>query len=191
MLFGRYRSHRSVAAPAAVLALALTLAFATGAAASGPAQNPAAAQFEVSFMRTTIDHHAMAVEMAQSCMRKATLDRLRELCANVAQAQLTEIDSLQTWLQSWYGQTKQPAMTAADEADMADLDRRRGRDFSIAVARMFIQHHAGFLGDARSCVERAEHAPLRAMCAGMFRDQSREIRSFRRLLTEVRRGRPL
>ena len=172
--------------------LLFVFALATGvgplavARASGPATNPPAAQFEVAFMTTTVDHHSMAVDMSEICMRQAKIDRLRELCATIAQAQLDEIDTLQTWLRTWYGQTKQPVLTAADQRELADLNRRRGRSLSIAVTEMFIEHHGGFLDDARRCVERAEHAPLRAMCAGMFRDQSREIRSFRRLLRELR-----
>jgi hypothetical protein len=50
---------------------------------------------------------------------------------------------------------------------------------------MFIEHHGPILDDARRCVERGEHAALRSMCAGMFRDQSRENRSFRRILAQL------
>lgn len=52
----------------AILAAAALAGFAAGSAtAAAPASDPAAARLEVRFMATMIDHHAMAIRMAELC----------------------------------------------------------------------------------------------------------------------------
>lgn len=53
--------------------------------AAGPAPNPAQARFEVRFMETMVDHHGMAIEMADICFAKALRPSTRNFgpCQNV------------------------------------------------------------------------------------------------------------
>lgn len=66
------------------------------AAAAEPAPDPAAAFYETRFMEGMIDHHAMAVQMSQTCIEKAVHEALRSLCEQIIAAQQAEITQLQT-----------------------------------------------------------------------------------------------
>jgi hypothetical protein len=54
----------------------------TQAAASGPAPSTARRRFEIQFMKRTIDHHFMAVPMAEQCVTKARHEAPRPVCGD-------------------------------------------------------------------------------------------------------------
>jgi uncharacterized protein (DUF305 family) len=56
--------------------------------ADGPARDKSTAKFEIKFMEGMIDHHFMAVQMANNCLSKDLIhEDLRTLCPNIATAQ--------------------------------------------------------------------------------------------------------
>ena len=52
-------------------------------------------------MEDMIDHHAMAVMMAEMCTMKVVHPELITLCQNIIASQSAEIQMMQTWLQDW------------------------------------------------------------------------------------------
>ena len=48
-----------------------------------PAPDPAAANYEVRFMTKMIDHHAMAVMMAEMCVERAIHPDLTSMCTGI------------------------------------------------------------------------------------------------------------
>lgn len=58
--------------------------------------------FEVAFMRSMIRHHKKAVTEARGCVDRADHDELVEMCEDIIDVQLAEIEQLQTWLCEWY-----------------------------------------------------------------------------------------
>ena len=58
--------------------------------------------YEIAFMRTMIRHHAMAVQMAKECQRRAGHSQLKTACRNIVSAQRQEIGQMETWLCHWY-----------------------------------------------------------------------------------------
>lgn len=75
----------------ALLALSLFAIGAAPAVASEPAPDRSTARFEIDFMQDMIDHHAMAVMMAQMCLDKAVRAELRSLCESIKTSQSQEI----------------------------------------------------------------------------------------------------
>src|SRR5207249_3181144 len=61
------------------------------------------AEFEQSFLQQMIQHHHMAVEMAEQAEKKATHPELKELAAKIAKDQQQEIKQMKTWAQAWFG----------------------------------------------------------------------------------------
>jgi uncharacterized protein (DUF305 family) len=98
--------------------------------ASAPASRPSTANFEIKFMTDMIDHHHMAVMMAEMCITKAVHSELRALCERIRAAQMAEIEQMQTWLQQWYGISYEPVMRPGDQNMM---DRR--------AAQSLREHH--------------------------------------------------
>jgi uncharacterized protein (DUF305 family) len=160
---------------AAVTLACLPLLAATPALASGPAPTRAEAVFEVDFLQDMIDHHAMAVMMAQMCIQKATHDELRTLCESIVAAQTAEIQLMQSWLQEWYGISYTPDMKKSAEKRMQRMMQLSGADFEIAFMDMMIRHHWKAVIEGRMCIDRAYHPELVALCQNIVETQSAEI----------------
>ncbi|MDT0119030.1 DUF305 domain-containing protein [Kocuria sp. PD6] len=63
--------------------------------------------------QSMIDHHYMAVVMAQECVDKAVHPELAAMCEDIITVQNQEIEQMQTWLEEWYDrQGGRPAATA-------------------------------------------------------------------------------
>ena len=85
-----------------MLTLALTLTTAAPFVfADGPITGRAG-RAEVRYLEGMIDHHQMALDMANDCLTKAETESIRTLCQNVIDAQSAEIDTMRGWLQDWY-----------------------------------------------------------------------------------------
>ena len=73
---------------------AMFSAFATPVFADAPAPDKQTAKYEIKFMENMIDHHAMAVMMAQMCTMKAIHSELLTLCQNIITSQSAEIQMM-------------------------------------------------------------------------------------------------
>ena len=71
----------------AVIVLMLMGTASQPACADVPASNRRTARFEINFMKSMIDHHNMAVEMADLCVDRAIHEKLEELCHEMITAQ--------------------------------------------------------------------------------------------------------
>ena len=99
-------------------ALAATVWSSSMASAAEPAPDRNQAVFEIRFMSEMIDHHAMAVMMAELCLERAIHPELLATCEEIKEAQLEEIATLQTWLQEWYGVEHEPEMTPGAQGQL-------------------------------------------------------------------------
>ena len=55
-----------------------------------------AARFEIQFLKNMIDHHASAVELTALCPGRTAHNDLLQLCQDMHEAQLGEIDMMQS-----------------------------------------------------------------------------------------------
>lgn len=168
--------HRS-----SLLILLSCLGLSQSAWASEPAPDPDTARYEVRFLTNMIDHHAMAVMMAEMCLERAAHRELITLCSDIILNQSAEIETMQTWLQDWYGLAHEPDTSAPS---MQRLLRLEGAEFEIAFMEMMIRHHSRAVREASHCVERAYHADLLALCSQIVAMQLEEIRTMRSWLCE-------
>jgi uncharacterized protein (DUF305 family) len=145
------------------------------ALASGPASDPSAAAFEKRFLTDMIDHHSMAVEMAMMCEERATHPELRALCSEMRTMQTQEIQTMQSWLSSWYGMTHTHEMTPGMQKMMDRLRSLSGDEFEIEFLRTMIRHHETAVRKSRQCQRQAEHQDLIDLCRTMEQAQSQEI----------------
>lgn len=136
----------------------------------------AAARFEIRFMESMIDHHAMAVHMAEMCVEHAVHEELRAMCGEMITAQTAEIESMQAWLLDWYGITAEPDHMGMDQMGMHG---DHGEEFEIMFLRMMIRHHATAVRDGSRCLYRAEHDELLDLCGDIVTTQSEEIQTMR------------
>lgn len=142
---------------------------------SAPAPTRSAANFEIKFMTDMIDHHHMAVMMAEMCIGRAIHPELRALCEEIRSTQLAEIAEMQGWLQDWYGVTYQPMMKPGDQKMMERLAALSGAEFELAFMEMMIKHHEKAIKEGRHCLDKAYHTELRELCENIISTQSAEI----------------
>lgn len=155
-----------------VLCLVVLLLF--GAATTAQGGN-AAARFEIRFLTNMIDHHHMAVMMAELCEGRVIHPELEELCDSIMAAQTQEIAEMQAWLKDWYGITYAPQMSRKDMREMAKLEALSGAQFEVHFMMMMIEHHEKAIREAKRCDRRASHEELLAMCEAIVASQGQEI----------------
>jgi uncharacterized protein (DUF305 family) len=169
---------------APVAAMIAVLALTSSTLASGPAPDKATAKYEVDFLTDMIDHHAMAVEMAEMCVDKAVHEPLAEMCESIVTSQSAQIDLMQGWLSNWYGLTHEPEMTPGMMAQMERLASMSGERFEISFMKMMIRHHWQAMIEAEGCLDRAWHQDLLGLCGEIISAQSAEIRQLQDWLCE-------
>ena len=124
----------------------VAVAAAPPAQASAPAASDQAARFEVDFLTGMIDHHHMAVMMAEMCVEKAVHDELAATCESIVATQSAEIATMQQWLEDWYGISHEPDMTGMQSMHrFHDLDGEGGDSDGDFAVGGFEEEGAGFL----------------------------------------------
>lgn len=152
-----------------------TLVLSVTAFAAGPAPTVAQQRFEVRFLTDMIDHHAMAVMMAEMCQERAVHPELLALCHEIREAQLEEIATMQAWLEDWYGITHEPEMTPGARKQMEKLAASSGAEFEIEFLKGMIRHHWTAVIRGQQCQEKAYHMELIQLCEEIESAQLAEI----------------
>ena len=155
-----------------------------GPIASAPAPRQPAAKYEQDFMMGMIDHHEMAIQMAQICLDKAVHEELRQTCEEIIAAQRAEQQQMQTWLSQWYGISYQPQMKPGDMRMMERLASLSGAEFEIEFMEMMIRHHRKAVREGEQCVRKAYHHELIEMCHDIIAAQTAEIQQFEQWLCQ-------
>jgi uncharacterized protein (DUF305 family) len=103
---------------------------------------------ELRFLEGMIDHHQMALDMAQDCLAKAESDDVLTLCQAVIDAQSAEISLMQGWLRDWYQVDYAPvSMLAGLPEDAAPMSGMEHDMDSGAIGDMMHMDHADAMGD--------------------------------------------
>ena len=133
-----------------------------------------------------INHHEMAIQMAQLCVQKPLPHdaQLDPACANIIRTQREEQQQMQTWLRDWYGISYQPEMKPGDMRMIERLASVSGAEFEIEFMEMMIQHHRKAVREGEQCLRKASHAELIDMCEDIIAAQTAEIEQFEQWLCE-------
>ena len=144
--------------------------------ASAPAPDRATSKFEIDFMEDMIDHHAMAIMMAEMCLEKDLIhEELRTLCANIVSTQTAEMQEMQSRLRDWYGITYEPEMNPGMMNQMEKLGELNGAEFEIEFMQMMIKHHRKAVQEGEKCLKKAYHPELLQLCGDIVENQTAEI----------------
>ena len=152
--------------------------------AAAPAPDTATAKYEVRFMTNMIDHHTMAIMMAEVCVTKAIHEDLRELCRNIIETQSQERAMMQSWLQQWYGVSYSPEMKPGMMNQIEKLSQLSGAEFEIEFMKNMIRHHYQAVIEGAHCMERAYHEELKTLCENIVQSQTQEIQTMRTWLCQ-------
>ena len=177
-----------------LLVFLLAVFVAPAVLADGPIEGRAG-RAEVRYMEGMMDHHQMAVDMANDCLSKASAESLKTICQDVIDAQTAEIAQLQEWLLNWYNiqYEPMPMMNMMDMMDgmgmgnmdhggmegmphtdppmmmgmMAGLNRLEGVEYDVAWAESMIDHHDDAIHMSERFLERVPEGEGHAELLGM------------------------
>lgn len=212
-------SHRgtdSTRWTAARLLLAFTLVGATFSAQFAPAlaDEPGrglTAEFEVEFLKFTIDHHFAALRMTElaagtdvtrdtrispnegmaqtpgfdSTPAKAVLEELKSLARRNNRMQREEILTAQRFLRQWYDINYEPRLRPQNRRAIEILERAAaGREFDIEFMEVLSRHHFIIARRSLECLVSSElrHDDLKRYCRGILEAQVLDIDEMRHLL---------
>lgn len=173
---------------------------------------------ELRFMEGMIDHHQMAIDMANDCLARTDIsDALHAECQAVVDAQQPEIEQMQTWLLAWYNVQYTPmsmsnmmdsmagmdhggmdmsGMPATDPAMMmgmmAGFNRLEGVEYETAWLESMIDHHDDAVHMSERLLERdvdnVGHVELRDLAQEIIDAQSAEIARYEEMLSVMSAG---
>lgn len=183
----------------------------TPALAKGPTEGRAG-RAELRFLEGMIDHHQMALDMSNDCLKKASGADLKTMCQNIINAQTAEIATMQGWLKDWYkvdykpmsmddmmnmmkamggmpgmDHSNMPGMMATDPAMMmgmmAGLNRLQGKDYDVAFLESMVDHHTDALTMSNRILKYTTiHDEVKMLANTIIKDQTAEIQMMEDML---------
>lgn len=143
-----------------------------------------AARFDVRYLQQTIDHHQMAIDMAELAVDRAVNDDLRSLAQNIVETQTAERETMQTWLKDWYGFNFEPEMNPGEDRMLKEMSIMKGAEFEIDFMRQMTMHHMAGINDAVPCTASAGRVELKELCNDIASTQMREAEQMRQWLRD-------
>nr|WP_244977212.1 DUF305 domain-containing protein [Deinococcus humi] len=155
---------------------------------------PAEGSPEVRFARDMSAHHAQAVDMSVTLLKRANDRAVRVLAQDVALTQQAQIGQMSGWLMAWnrplsglnapMAGMNREAMGIASVSDVRQLE-----DLSPAVAEsrylvLMRKHHLGGVAMAKSALNTVRAEPVRAFAQRVVVSQTAEINAIDALLEQ-------
>ena len=164
---------------------------ATESSSSSSGQSADFNDADVTFATDMIPHHRQAVEMATLAETRAESQDVKDLAAQIVDAQGPEIDKMSSWLTEW-GQPvpedmsgmdmsgSMPGMMSSD--DMDNLANASGAEFDQMFLTMMIAHHQGAIEMAKTEQSDGQNADAIALAGQIEQAQTTEISTMQGLL---------
>ena len=157
------------------------------------------------FMTHMIGHHAQAVAMAKMAPTHDASPAIRILAARIINAQEDEIATMQRWLRHRRQPVPEPSPAGVKmvmdgvehvmlmpgmltEAQMAELDRARGKEFDRLFLTYMIQHHRGatsMVSELFGTYGAGQDETIFKFASDVNVDQVTEIERMQHMLTEL------
>jgi uncharacterized protein (DUF305 family) len=154
-------------------------------------------QADVTFAQDMIPHHTQAIVMSTMAKNHAKDRKLRQLAADIRNAQQPEIEQMSEWLNAW-GETVPAAGRDPDDmgsmmddghmsgmmtgGQMMDLDRARGSRFDGMWLTMMIEHHEGAIDMAEVEQRRGSSIDAIELARSIASTQTAEIALMKSML---------
>jgi len=139
-----------------------------------------AADYDLQFIDTIIQHHEMAVEMGRMAETEASGAALKEFGRKVAQDQAKEIQQLRAWREQWYhaapkAVNPQLAGAATLNVKMSHAEPATAHELDARIVAMMLPHHQGAIDMAFEALQRAQRRELREFAQQMIDKQQNEL----------------
>jgi uncharacterized protein (DUF305 family) len=141
-----------------------------------PVSPPPIPANDVQFIDSMAPHHQLAIDMADQELARGASADVKEMAATMRQAQLDEIQDMESIRQQLTGTALQPVpQDPHGERDMSALAELSGVELDRAFLDNMIPHHAGAVQMAHRALPNLENAQLQAMAHDTIANQTREM----------------
>lgn len=130
--------------------------------------------FDRAFLEKMVEHHFVAVKMAEACGRGGVRAELRDMAARMRTDQSAEIERMQAWLREWYDVDTKPEVPAQDRAMLDDLESLSDAELEMEFLTMMVKHHGSAIEDATAAIAKAEQEELKSFCRDLVEKQRGE-----------------
>lgn len=149
--------------------------------------NQIASTIDKHFIEQMIPHHEGAITMANLALKKAKHPEIKTLAMAIIAAQTTEIQSMNSWYQDWFGNTvpkvstgmigggmmSQSGMHMGGQEDMTALEN--APDFDKAFIEEMIPHHQLAIMMANMLQSGTNRPEMQQLAKNIISSQSKEI----------------
>ncbi|MBD2124294.1 DUF305 domain-containing protein [Trichocoleus sp. FACHB-262] len=150
---------------------------------------PSEANYDLRFIDAMIPHHQGAIAMAKAAQQKAQRPELKQLAAEMIQAQTQEITQLQKWRQQWYPEfDSTPMAYDAEKRKMLPMSAQQqaammmhqdfsasGNEFDQRFLSAMMPHHAGAIAMAQDALQKSQHLEIKQLAQNILTTQKAEI----------------
>jgi uncharacterized protein (DUF305 family) len=141
--------------------------------------NQASDSLDQHFITEMIPHHEGAIVMAQLALSMSKRPEILSLANGIIEAQNKEIDDMQTWYSSWFGQAphNHDGMTMEHMDGMeGDLEKlKTANNFDQEFIRQMIPHHEMAVMMARMLEAGTTRNEMKILADQIVSSQTREI----------------
>ena len=154
---------------------------------TGDRRIPFTPETDREFTHFFIEHHQMAIHMAEMVVESGATPAIQELAERMVTAQTAEIETLREVEEQLQDQPEPPAMPADPhhEADMEHMMTLTGAELERMFLLDMIPHHAAGLPPAHRARPHLTHPALQAMAEDISRNQAAEIGEMKALLDDL------
>ena len=168
-----------------------------GSSTSGASSSATAAEFnaaDVMFAQMMIPHHQQAVDMSDMLLAKSGVNpEVAALAEQIKAAQQPEIDTMNSWLDTWgrtqiddggmhHGGADDGMMT---EEEMRTLDKANGSDGQRLYLDGMIKHHTGAIKMAETEIASGKNPEAITLAKNIAETQQQEIATMTELLAKI------
>jgi uncharacterized protein (DUF305 family) len=156
----------------------------------GDADSAAFSPADIMFAQMMIPHHQQAVDMSELALEKTTDPDVRALAEQIRDAQASEIELMEGWLDDAEGGMSlgqndmgmgMGGMLSEDE--MSALEDATGAEFERLYLEGMIEHHEGAIRMAQMILN-SENPEVKALGEAIVESQTAEIEQMKQMLGE-------
>lgn len=148
--------------------------------------------YDHQFIDTMMQHHMMAMHMAEMAEPKATHPELKSTIRRMMDEQQKEMDELKSLKQKHYADKGEainadlPGMASSKNMDMHQLTEAEGEDFDKKFITMMTKHHKSGIELAQSEIRRGKHTDVKAFAQKTMQGQKKDLDDMARIKQELK-----
>ena len=170
----------------------------TSPTTAAPAQTPEGeaagphSRADIDFATAMILHHAQAIQMARTVLKRTGSPEIKALATQIEAAQSPEIATLTGWLTGWGAPVPDTAVHGGmemdgmmSESDMKKLETTRQSKVDALFLTQMTEHHQGAIAMAEDELATGSNSQAKKLAQSIKKTQTAEVAEMKALLASI------